>query len=435
MLAAFAGAALAQDVIIDRERADRAAPGADIEARPEPQIPRRVSGVTIGGDTEGDIDLLRYYAAKLTTEDPLTRATLERQLSLISDIPGLETRIGLSAPDADGAVRLGLELHREPWEYEIGLNNSGPDSLGETQVSATLVRNALFRLGDQTRFTFGADTSFNRFQLAALSHRQPVGHDGASITSRFSTLTTEPGGGLRGRANAAGLTFSYPWIRSYRRNLTLAFGLDGLNSDRAQLGGVVSEERTRVARASAAWLDARAARAWAISATLSQGIDGLGARPGAPTTVVDFTKLNMQLVHTTAFSRLVRLRAALSAQLAGAALPASERFTLGGAAFGRAFSAATTSGDSGYGASAEVSWRVRRGWLSEAYVFADGGQVWIEERAPFPERDDALSSAGVGVRLNVERDTRLDLELAQPLDQPDSEDEGLRFRFAVSAAL
>jgi hemolysin activation/secretion protein len=516
-----AGVAMAQDVLIDRDRADRAAPGVDLEAREDvrqaaaviapraevapfvlssvqlegaslPQqelgaaiapligrsfdggnlsaianaiagayrggdvalygveIPEQdfsggdvrvrvregyVASVAIGGETSGDIDLVRYYAAAMMTERPLSRATMERQLSLLSDIPGLETRVAMSAADASGGVRLGLDLEREPWAYEIGLNNSGPDSLGEIQLSATIVRNALFRLGDQTRFTLAADSAFEHFSFAALSHRQPVGHDGASVTARISTLRTKPDGGARGRADAAAIALSYPLLRASRRNLTFGLSLDGLNSDNAELGGVTSVERTRVLRGSAAFVDWRARRTWVFGATLSQGLDALGARLADPTTAIDFTKLNLQAVNTRPLGGRFFLRTALSGQASGDVLPASERFTLGGATFGRAFAASSASGDSGYGALAELSWRVRSGWLSETYVFVDGGQVWIAERPPSAARDEDLSSAGAGVRLALGEDAALDLELAQPLVQPHNEDEGLRFRFAISAKL
>src|SRR3546814_17175573 len=51
-----------------------------------------IDDVVITGDVKGrGLDLVRRYAARLAAEKPLRRPTLERYLSLIRDIPGLET--------------------------------------------------------------------------------------------------------------------------------------------------------------------------------------------------------------------------------------------------------------------------------------------------------------------------------------------------------
>jgi hemolysin activation/secretion protein len=520
--AVCAGAAMAQDggLIIDRDRADRRAPGAELRARPEarPQtemsrpelavapfvlrslsvegaslphgdfdaaiapllgrtfdgaslaqianaiartyagsdialyaieIPEqdfatgalrvrvregRVAAVNITGETRGDLELIRHYGAALAAEAPLTRPTMEREFSLISDIPGLATRVSMSNADASGGVRLGLDLDRTPWEYEIGVNTNGSESLGRTQGSFTVIRNGLMRMGDQTRFSLASDSTFNRFRLAALSHRQPIGYNGASITGAISTLRTEPDGGVDGRANAASLVLSYPWIRSYQRNLTVSFGIDGVNSDNAELGETIASERTRVLRGSAALVDANAHRTWVSSATLSQGLDDFGARALDPATTLDFSKLNVQLGYNRALGRRFLTRIAASGQASGDALPASELFTLGGV-FGRAFASAAASGDSGFGASAELAWRTNIRWMPETYVFADGGRVWETDRPLDPGVTRDLASAGLGARFALPHDTALDLELAKPLDEPTAEAEGWRFRFGLSTRL
>lgn len=396
-----------------------------------------VAAVSIIGETRGDLELVRRYGAALSDERPLSRGTMERYISLISDIPGLETTVTMSRADANAGVRLGLALDRRPWEYEIGINNRGSDALGETQLSATIVRNGGLRMGDQTRLTLAADSGFERFWLAGLSHRQPLSYDGAAISGSVSTLRTEPESGGEGRADSASLIVTWPWLRSYSRNFTVSAGLDGVNSDNAILGDIVASERVRVLRGSAAYVDANARRAWVLGVTLSQGLDGLGAEALDPSTTLDFTKLNLQVTHVRSLSRAFVIRLSAGGQWAGEALPASERFTLGGANYGRGFPAAETSGDDGLGASGELAWRSQWRWLPEAYVFADGGRVWTADRISGPGAMRDIASAGAGVRLSLPHETRLDLELAKPIDAaiPGDEAEGWRFRFDISARL
>ncbi|MEJ0060530.1 MAG: ShlB/FhaC/HecB family hemolysin secretion/activation protein [Terricaulis sp.] len=182
---------------------------------------------------DGDITLARHYAAALTTERPLSRRTMEREMLLLSDIPGLKTDVRM-APAADaGGVVMGLGLQRRRFEYGFGINNSGSSSLGRTQLEASVSANGLARFGDQTRLSVSTDSQFERFTYVTLSHRQPLGHDGASVQARISALETDPPNGVSGQARAAGVVFVYPAIRSYQRNLTLSLGIDGLNSDNA----------------------------------------------------------------------------------------------------------------------------------------------------------------------------------------------------------
>lgn len=396
-----------------------------------------VSAVSLSGETEGDLALVRHYAAALTVERPLRRATLERQMLLVSDIPGLKARVTMSRPDAANGVQLGLELDREPWTYEFGVNNNGSRSLGRTQLTGALVRNGAFRMGDQTRLTLGADAGFERFWLAALSHRQPIGYGGLSVTGSIRTLRTEPEGGAEGRADAAGVLFSHPLIRSFRRTLTLSGGFDGLNSDNAELGETTASERTRVLRAAAAYVQAGPRYSLVLSGALSRGVDDLGAESLDPAVALDFTKLNLRAGYTRVLSSAFVVRLNAAGQASGEPLPASERFTLGAGVFGRAFPASAASGDDGVAGAAELGWRVRRGWLNETYVFADGGSATFADRPLIDGFERDLASAGVGARLRFGRDTALDLEVAHSINEPapGADPEGWRFGFAIAARL
>lgn len=429
-------AAWSQDLTIDSGRADRRAAAADLETPRDAPRADHVTDVVLEGETGGDLTLIRHYAARIAAERPLTRATTERQLSLISDIPGLETRV-LTAPSTEqGGVRMGLVLDQTPWEYSIGVNNSGSAALGRVQLEAAIIRNGLFRMGDRTRVSLGADSQFERLLFGAIAHRQPIGYDGMAIEGSFTALRTETSPGVRGDARAASIAISYPWLRSYRRNLIFGASLDGVNSDNALLGDTVSSERTRALRASLAFSDAQPRRAFSAGVALSQGLDGLGARTLDASTTLDFTKLNVQLAYNQALGRAFVARFAAGGQAGGDALPASERFTLGGLRYARAFAAASASGDDGIGASAEIAWR-REGVLSETYVFADGGRAWTVDRPLVAGTTRDLASAGAGVRLRIAGDTRLDLEAAKPLDEPapGADLGGWRFRFGLSARL
>src|SRR5690606_14206898 len=99
------------------------------------------------------------------------------------------------------------------------------------------------------------------------------------------------------------------------------------------------------------------------------------------------------------------VRLAAGGQLAGTDLPASERYSLGGRQFGRAFSAADFLADDALAGSAELAWRP--GWApqalagSELYVFADHARGWVRARPLTAAFHGDLTSAGAGTRVLV----------------------------------
>src|SRR3546814_7928692 len=95
---------------------------------------------------------------------------LERYLSLIRDIPGLETEVQLLNLQTAGAVRLVLTLKHDDLDFGLVVNNRGIANLGRTQVQANATANSLFRQGDQTRLTVSLPTDVERFQSRSEEH-------------------------------------------------------------------------------------------------------------------------------------------------------------------------------------------------------------------------------------------------------------------------
>jgi len=399
-------------------------------------LPGRAGRIAIYGDVDQGVELLRQYAGRLAEEVPLRRATSERFLSLIADIPGAKTTLQTAPSATPGAVDLGLDVDFSRWEAETIVNNRGSRSLGRVQVTAEVRLNGGVRFGDQTRLAVTLPTDPQRFQHVALSHRQPLGSDGAALTVGVGRLRTRVDG-FDGDAATASAVVSWPAIRAYRQNLVLSAGLDALNSDNAVFGDLRATERTRALRASAAW--SRVAPTAVVSAnlTLSQGLADLGAQADALTDA-DFAKVNGRLDLSRALGRQFRLSGAVAAQWSPDRTPTAELFSLGGAEFGRGFTAGLLVGDSGYGAKVEAAWRpafLPKPVLgSEIYAFADGGEVRINDRDVLPARSDALLSAGVGVRVALGERLLVELEGARAVDDPRlGGSGGTRFGFGLAA--
>lgn len=386
---------------------------------------RAIEGRVAGGAVyvDGDQKVLariRPQVAKLTGQRPLSRAALERRLSLIRDLPGVTAQADMQRTATQGDVRLAIDARQKPHEFGAAVTSRGTAALGRTQVTLDAAFYGLLRGGDATRLTVAVPTDIERFQYYALSHSQMAGEDGAVVTGAVGYLRTRPSGtSIHGRATLASLQAAYPLVRGYDRSLYLTGSLDGLDSRNAQLGRTIANERTRAARAGLAYARTTARTTVGASLSVSHGIDGLGARALDPRiTRLSFEKVNFQasLDRQLAPAWIARLRVA--GQASGDALPAAELFSLGGDSFGRAFESSFLSGDRGYAGSAELAWRpvmpVQRLQGSELYAFADDGAVRLAGRLG-PAARYRIASGGGGVRIATGKPGVVQLEAARAL--------------------
>lgn len=363
--------------------------------------------------------LIVAQVGRLTAEKPLRRVSLERRLSLIRDIPGLSVDADMQRTGQPGAVRMAIDATQKAYDWAVSITNRGTAYLGRTQITLDGALYSLLRGGDATRFTFVVPTVVKRFQYYAVSHRTPLGGNGATVSVGTGYLRTRPKGGLKGDANMASASVSYPLLRGYDRSLYVTGGLDGVNSRNALFGQTLSDERTRALRLSAAYGRTGPKSALSYNAALSHGVDGLGARTSDRSlSDPSFLKLSAQAAYDRAIGEqfVARLRAA--GQYSSDALPGSERFSLGGEPFGRAFQSGYAAGDRGYAGAVELAWRPRSlpkaiaG--SEVYAFADASRARLNPRYGF-KADYDLASAGAGVRVAVARRAVAQIEAAKAL--------------------
>ena len=379
-----------------------------------------IDDVSIKG--EGKNELVGRYAAKLKGERPLLKATLERYLSLIRDIPGLTVDAQLLRAGKPGAVKLALDLKRKPFTFTTSLDNRGTALLGGVQFGATATANSLIRQGDQTQVYLSTASDLEKYRYGSLSHSTPVGSEGVRVLGSFGYLRTRPTSvPIDGDARTAGLQVSYPLVRSYTRNVSLTGALDGVDSDNAVFGQTFSSEHTRAVRGAIGYVEGSAKQTLGGSATVSRGLDILEAR-GGPLGELDFTKLNVRAQFDRALSDSIVLRLRASGQYSGDRLPGVEQFTLGGE-FGRAFETAIVTGDRGIAGLVELGWRPQglpaliKG--SELYGFVDGGMARYRARGTLiGQRNWELASAGLGLRTVIGGKSWVGLEGAYGIEEP-----------------
>lgn len=369
---------------------------------------------------QGASPLIRAYAERLRAEQPLTKRALERYLSLMRDIAGAKLDATLLRGRKAGGVTLSITPTREYSDFAFGVDNRRQSGLGTGQLRATAQLYSALRDGDRTDLTLLSALDLKRYRYAALSHQTPIGSDGLTLGLSASYLDTRlkalP---ITGEAWTAGVSLSYPVIRSYRRNLTVSAGFDGLNSDAALLGSVLSSDHIRVLRAVAGYSMIGDKSVFSSAVGISQGINVLDARGTPGFTDTSFTKVTLRAGYDRMLGKHFIGRVRAAGQYSKDRLSGNERLAIGGPEFGRAFDTAAVSGDRGLAGSLELAWRplVNKAIKdSEIYAFIDGAKVRILQRSIFAPADYSLASAGGGVRLVYNPHASLSLEGARVID-------------------
>lgn len=353
---------------------------------------------------------------------PLSRTHFERQVSLMRDIPGFEFTLAAASVGDEGALALTVVPKQKRREFKSGYTSRGTALVGNGQFDASLKLYGLAVDGDELSVAGAASSNFRDFLYAAGGYRSFIGDSGLAASIGVGFLRTRPRRvPIEGDARSANIGISYPVIRGYQKDLLVSASLDGVNSDNAAFGNVIASERTRAARASASISLRSEKRSVEAALTASKGIGGLGARVAPVSGEAGFAKVNLDVGLAQQLAKRIFVRVRASGQYSRDALPATERFAVGGESFGRAFDSGVLSADRGMAGSLELAFtpvRAKSFATSEIYAFADAAKVRLKSRPGFDGADFDLASAGGGLRLRYKDKASLDLEAAKSIDRP-----------------
>ena len=134
-----------------------------------------------------------------------------------------------------------------------------------------------------SRSNASAASDFRRYRYGSAAYSVPLTASGLTLSANGAYLETRPASvPIRGKAKLAGISLGYPLIRSFHQSADLSIGVDGIDSDNALVGSVLSAEHTRAVRAAAGFADNRDKRSVSFSGSVSKGLDILSARVIAP---------------------------------------------------------------------------------------------------------------------------------------------------------
>lgn len=382
-----------------------------------------VGSVTLSGEREsGPAPLVAKMATGLTGRRPLPRARFERALGNIADIPGVTVTPSLALGTEQSAVALDLAVDAKKPTLGLGFTTRTSQFVNDGIVEANARGTSLLRSGDETRLSGAAALNFQSLLYIAASHSTPLGAGGTRAEISGAALRTRPKGlAIDGEAWSAGLGVTHPLIRASRRNLVAAARLDYLDSKNALFGSTIAAEKTWTASGSLAFRLSEDRTVVGARIGGAKGLDFAGARVDPGVGEVGFLYADASVEANQAIGKVAVVRAAATGRWTRDRLPAAQRFSVGGATFGRAFADGLVNGDRGFAGFGEIAWRpLRSGKLSksEIYSFVDYADVTLLARTAIPRTDFRLGSWGGGVRLSYAENATIGLELADAWKQP-----------------
>jgi len=342
-------------------------------------------------------------------------ATLERNLLLLSDLPGVEVQTTLKPGATLGASDLLVDV--APGRRlggSIDFNSFGDRYSGQYRLGGTVNLNNPLLVGDQASVRLMTSDAGMRYLRA--SYQLPINGLGTRIGVAASDMSYRLGAKLAplnasGEAQTSSLYLLHPFVRSRRFNLYGELQYDHKKlDDRIDAASIVVNKRL------ANWIAG-------ISGDLQDELGGGGTNSFSLTYTAGDLRLDTVTAaldtatarssgrfakYSFSWLRLQRLTDAASlyfsgaGQLASKNLDSSEKLTLGGANGVRAYPQGEASGDQGYLLTLEARYIVPLAWpgIWQITAFVDSGQVNIN-RNTWAEGKNTRTLTGAGVGLNV----------------------------------
>jgi hemolysin activation/secretion protein len=395
-------------------------------------------------------DFFSVYAARITAQRPVNIRTIERNMLLAGDLPGLKFATTLRpSNDALGAAVLVVEVVQKPVDANAHIDNRGTPARGPFEYYGSATLNNMLGWHEALTLTYAGVVPLRELNYAAASYKQVLLPDGLAIFGDFSYAWGTPGTvpleslDYRTIGPYADLGLSMPVIRSREDNLKLSGLFFGSNSEAWTHDLVASDDRLRGFRfrADGDFADPTGGINQ-YYAVVSHGIDGLGALANDPrnppgmgmVAPVDFTKLEGFFSHIQPLPLNVSLYGAAYGQYAFTPLLAPEQCGFGGRFFGRAFDPSELLSDSCIETTGELRYDIRglppQLTQTQLYGFIDWGDLYTLNQPVGSGSKVNAASTGGGVRFSFFDHVDADLSVAKAIEGPRDD---WRFFFIVAA--
>lgn len=393
----------------------------------------RISDLTVVGDNPTARRQATGAFQPLLDREPLSGADLQRSYELARTTPGLSIAGALRRGSKPGGMDLVVQTRRRDWRAYVNTNNLFSDPVGPWGVLVGADFYGASMYGDQTSFQAYTTYETDEQQVLRFSHSRRINAVGTTVSLSYIWAQASPQGSvapldLATDVNAGRLEVSHPLV--LRPSLTVwasaAFDYSDQMTD-VFTSVPITEDKTRVAslQVSGQWRP-RDDRTVHFAAEIRRGLDVLDAselgqplasRPeGNPEALVIRASFDGEM----AMSDRWRVFGRFEGQSSDDPLLAPEEYGLGNLSIGRGYDPGSALGDSAAAVTLESRWGpypiVNGRFRYAPFVFYDGVRYWNEDT--FGVRARTVTSAGVGLRLEMPGHGRLDVTWAKPLTEP-----------------
>ena len=390
-----------------------------------------IGKITITTDSEAARAVVARFGRHIGDEVPLRKATLERFLSLMNDVPGVVVTGQLKGMNIyTGMATMALSAEQDHFSATTALDNRSNVKGLPFQAYVTGAINNILGDGEQLSLTTLASWKLDTQQFYRLAYSTLIGSYGLNLTSGLSYAKSETENDLYGYVFSSiskqlDSVLTYPFIRSKSKNLYGSVGGYASNVVNDLNGSYFSEDAIRGVFAELRYSDTVSPRL-VLGATgrVTQGLSlfnagpegalhsRLGARPW-------FRKVRASANASYALSDDWLLSGSVEGQYSPDSLYASEEVAFGGARFGRGFDTSEITGDSGYGTSVQLQYRLDTnlldGWTLRPYTFIDQSSVF--NTSVDKQGNDRLVSTGLGLSVSNQTWLAVGVEVDKPLNR------------------
>ncbi|AYQ88186.1 MULTISPECIES: ShlB/FhaC/HecB family hemolysin secretion/activation protein [Burkholderia] len=395
-----------------------------------------VSDVQITGKPGAMESKLRAVAAHITADRPLRKDTFERYVNTFGLLPGITVKANVPPPqNTDGATTMTLDVTRKPINISSGIATTNPG----VQGVFTVTESGLTSLGEQLSISALAPKGPNNVTYVAASAAVPIGSNGwtARVDATHYRGNPSDNPGLPSYVKRTvvndkiGISTSYPILLNNQRSLLATLSGYASHSEdnyQNQLGGqfIGLRSQVRVLQAQMDYTAVRTSSVTKLSFNVAKAFDILGASKSGETNIpgtvqnnpasITFVRTGGTVVQSNQWPFKIGTTVQLTGQFSPVSLPTTEQIAFGAQRFALGYEPGETSGDSGWGMSAEINRQFSVGYAYlksiTPYIAYDMARVYLHAGTPLPNR---LSSVGIGIRVSDGQHYNLDLNVAKAI--------------------
>jgi len=411
-----------------------------------------ITQVQITGDAGKSQKIIEEIASPLLDSKPLAMQDFQRVNLLLSRMLNVQVVPQAAMPKTtDGAIPLQLNAQHKPVLFGVG----GEMRQGQSKAVASLVLNDPFWGGSQWLINALLENP-KKERMVSASWHQLLNAQGTDMRLTFTDF--------KGKENfdvgigsvdditsqrKLQLSITHPLRLTPQGSTILGGSIYGLNYAKqysfSELGiDLEDHEKVRAIQAFVQWQKINLQSSHTLSATITQGLDALGAEvhrsdllvsaQGRNPAQLDFSRLGFTYDWRWRSKKMWGAAFGVAGQASNKSLPISERISFGGMSYGRGYRSGEAAGDQGWGFKLEGNRIFRREgsrWLRsmEPYVMYEQSKTWFHETA-FPKQ--TLKSSSLGIRLSDERYYTLDLAASKPQGFRSSVNPQQKVRYSLS---